>query len=108
MTAPGTSYTKIAAPEEVEAVQSIVIKPYYGDYKNAWTYDGRTLKPYYGDYSKAWTFDGHTLKPYYGDNSKAWTFDGHTIRPYYGSYNRAYKADDDVPLPVMAKAAGVI
>ena len=32
----------------------VVIKPYYGDYNKAWTFDGKVLKPYYGGYVNAW------------------------------------------------------
>ena len=70
----------------------------------------------YGDRDKAieWEFDGEYLRPsYYGDRDKVieWEFDGEYLRPrHYGDRDKTieWKYDSGIPIPVVAKAAGII
>ena len=51
-----------------------------------------------------WDFDGQTLKETFGNGR--WDFDGQTLKETFG--NRRWDADGPVPIPVLAKAAGII
>ena len=70
----------------------------------------------YGDRDKAieWEFDGKYLKPrYHGVNDKTieWEFDGEYLKPRnYGDRDKAieWEYDSDIPIPVLAKASGII
>jgi len=82
-----------------------------------WEFDGKYLKPRYpGVNNKTieWEFDGEYLKPRnYGDRDKAieWEFDGEYLKPRnYGDRDKAieWEYDSDIPIPVLAKASGII
>lgn len=84
------------------------LTPYRGGYRNAWQFDGRVLRRYSGGYSDAWTFEKGVLKPYSGAYSQAWLYDGKVFKPYSGGYSNAWTSEQSVPIPIMAKAAGII
>ena len=66
------------------------------------------IKPYNGDLSRAWEWDGHQLKPYHGDLSRAWEWNGRQLKPYHADLSRTWEIEGDIPIPVIAKAAGII
>jgi hypothetical protein len=61
-----------------------------------------TIKQTFG--SQRWDWDGQTLKETFG--SQRWDWDGHTLKESFGS--QRWEADGAVPIPVLAKAAGII
>ena len=84
-----------------------VLRPAQGSLRQAWRFDGHRLDPYLGG-TLGWRYDGRVLQPGSGDLRAAWYFDGRLFRPYLGGYEASWEVVGKAPIPVIAKAAGVI
>ncbi len=81
------------------------------DNSKIWEWDGKTLQPRWGnDSSKIWEWDGKTLQPRWGnDSSKIWEYDGKTLQPRWGNdSSKIWETKFQIPIPVLAKAVGII
>lgn len=84
------------------------LKPYHSDLSKTWEWDGRQLKPYHSDLSRTWEWDGKQLKPYYSDLKRTWEFTGKQVKPYHSDLSRTWEIEGNIPIPVIAKAIGII
>ena len=86
----------------------VKIEPYYSDLKRVWLWDGKELRPYFPDLKRTWLWDGKELRPYFPDLKRSWLWDGKELRPYFPDLKRSWKVSGDIPIPVLAKAVGII
>ena len=54
--------------------------------------------------NESWEWDGRILRKSLGNES--WEWNGRSLRKSLG--NESWDTDGDVPIPVLAKAAGII
>ncbi len=81
------------------------------DNNKEWEFDGRYLKPrWVHDNNREWEFDGRYLKlRWVHDNNKEWEFDGRYLKPrWVHDNNKEWEINGNVPIPVLAKAVGII
>ena len=112
LTSETSSPQKSSSKNSTSVHKIVKIKLSWGsDLQKEWEYDGRILKPSWGsDPQKEWEYNGRILKPSWGnDLQKEWEYNGRILKPSWGSdYQKKWETDSSIPIPVLAKAAGII
>jgi len=73
-----------------------------------WEYDGKILKQKWVSNSQEWEYDGKILKQKWVSNPQEWEYDGRILKQKWVSNPREWEINGNVPIPVLAKAAGII
>ena len=73
-----------------------------------WEYDGRILKQKWVSNAQEWEYDGRILKQKWVSNPQEWEYDGRILKQKWVSNSREWEINGNVPIPVIAKAAGII
>ena len=76
-----------------------------------WEFDGKTLKKKWDNSTQyQWEWDGQTLKKKWDNNTQyQWEFDGKTIKKKWdNSTQYQWEVSGHIPIPIIAKAIGII
>jgi len=85
-----------------------IIKPWGASIDKGWEYKDGIIKPWGASTDKGWEYKDGIIKPWGVSIDKGWEYRNGIIKPWGASIDKGWEVKGNIPIPVIAKAIGII